>query len=161
MMTSQLPFIWQILIAAVHPVMMLIAFSLTFFALYWGIQVRRTRNASGEEKKKLIKGKYNQQHFQLGSILLAVWIVGSLIGMGATYLLYSQLFLSPHLFGGLFVMILGSIAAAAAPFMQQGKIWARTVHLCAVTLVFLLLLPQTVTGMEIIVVMVEEFLGVG
>ncbi|MBE9166985.1 DUF4079 domain-containing protein [Pleurocapsales cyanobacterium LEGE 06147] len=161
MMTSQLPLVLQILIAAVHPVMMLIAFLLTFFALHWGIQVRRTRNASGEEKKKLIKGKYNQQHFQLGSILLAVWIIGSLIGMVATYLLYSQIFLSPHLFGGLFVMMLGSIAAAAAPFMQQGKTWARTVHLCTIIPVLLLVFTQSVTGVELVIVMIKEFLGVG
>ncbi|MGL4622118.1 MAG: DUF4079 domain-containing protein [Chroococcidiopsis sp.] len=157
MITSQLPLISQILIAIVHPFLMLIVLLPTVFAAYWGIQVRRTRNVKGENKKKLIQGKYHQRHFQSGSILFAVWTIGSLIGMGATYLLYSQIFLSPHLFGGLCVIVFGSVASACVPFIQQGKLWARTVHLCAVIPVFLLVLSQTVTGVEIVIAMIKEF----
>jgi Protein of unknown function (DUF4079) len=157
MITSQLPLVYQILIAIVHPILMLVALLPTLFAVYWGIQVRRTRNADGKDKKKFIKGKYNQRHFQSGSILFAVWTIGSLIGMGATYLLYSQLFLSPHLFGGLFVIVFGSVAAACVPFIQQGRLWARTVHLCGVIPVFLLIIAQTVTGVDIVIAMIKEF----
>jgi Protein of unknown function (DUF4079) len=157
MLTSPLPLVYQILIAIVHPILMMVALLPTLFAVYWGIQVRRTRNANGEDKKKLIKRKYNQRHFQFGSILFAVWTIGSLIGMGATYLLYSQLFLSPPLFGGLFVIIFGTVAVACVPFIQQGKVWARTVHLCAVIPVFLLVITQTVTGVDIVIAMIQEF----
>jgi hypothetical protein len=157
MITSPLPLAYQILIAIVHPILMLVALLPTLLAAYWGIQVRRTRSANGEDKKKLIKGKYNQRHFQSGSILFSVWTIGSLIGMGATYLLYSQLFLSPHLFGGLLVMASGSVAAACVPFIQQGKLWARTVHLFAVIPVFMLVIAQTVTGVDIVTAMIKEF----
>jgi hypothetical protein len=157
MITSQFPLVYQILIAIVHPILMLVTLLPTLFAVYWGIQVRRTRNANGEDKKKLIKRRYHERHFQFGSILFAVWSIGSLIGMGATYLLYNQLFLSPHLFGGLFVIVFASVAAACVPFIQQGKVWARTVHLCAVIPVFLLVIAQTVTGVDVVIAMIKEF----
>ncbi|MGB7379681.1 MAG: DUF4079 domain-containing protein, partial [Rivularia sp. (in: cyanobacteria)] len=45
-----------------HPVLMWALLLGTLYAAYLGLQVQRTRNASGEEKKELIKGKYNIKH---------------------------------------------------------------------------------------------------
>jgi hypothetical protein len=55
-------------------------------------------------------------------------------------------------------MVFGSVAAVCVPFIQQGKLWARTVHLCAVIPVFLLVITQTVTGVDIVIAMIKEFL---
>lgn len=98
----------------------------------------------------MIKGKHGFRHFYAGSGLLVFWAIGSLMGMAATYVLYDQLFLSPHLLGGLGIVGLASIAAALVPLMKQGKQWARTAHIAVVIVIVAISVSQAVTGVEII-----------
>jgi len=94
-MMPETPVFLKSLIAFAHPVLMLIALAATFYALYLGVLVRRTRSADAEVRKRLIKQKYNQRHFQWGSVLLALWVMGAVGGMVATYTLYHKLLSAP------------------------------------------------------------------
>jgi len=49
----------------------------SLYAAYLGLKIQRTRSAQGEEKKELIKGRYNVRHFQIGSLLLGFMVAGS------------------------------------------------------------------------------------
>lgn len=131
----------------------------TFYTLYLGILVRRTRKADTETRKRLIKQRYNQRHFQIGSILLAVWVIGAVGGMGATYLIYQKLFFSPHLLVGLSTICFVALAVMLVPLMQQGKEWARITHIVCTTLVLGCFLAQAATGLPIVQKMVKEMLG--
>jgi hypothetical protein len=68
----------QVLTQLIHPVIMLALFGYFLYAGYLGWQARRTRNARGEEKKQLIGGRYASRHHNLGSIALAVMVIGSM-----------------------------------------------------------------------------------
>jgi flagellar biosynthesis protein FlhB len=149
---------WKVLISFTHPVLMLGALIATFYALYLGLLVRQTRSADAETRKQLIKQKYNQRHFQLGALLLAVWVIGAVVGMGATYLLYGKLFVSPHLLIGLSTICFAALAATLVPPMQQGKEWARLLHITFATLVLGCFLAQTVTGLQVVQKMIDEML---
>ncbi|XHX80278.1 MAG: DUF4079 domain-containing protein [Stenomitos frigidus ULC029] len=147
-------------ISFAHPVLMLGALVATLYALYLGVLVRRTRSADAETRKQMIKQKYNQRHFQLGALLLAVWVIGTVAGMGATYLLYGKLFFSPHLLIGLSTICFAALAATLVPLMQKGKEWARLVHITFATLVLGCFLAQTVTGLQIVQKMLGEMLKI-
>lgn len=133
-----------------HPVMMWGLLLFMLYAAYQGFQVQRTRNAQGEEKKELIKGKYNVRHFQSGSIVLALMVAGSIGGMAVTYINNGKLFVQPHLIVGLSMTAIIAFAAALSPFMQKGANWARATH---ITLNFILLgffVWQGITGVQIV-----------
>jgi len=149
----------RVLISFAHPIVMLATLFGALYALYLGVQVRRTRTADKDLKKELIKGRYNQRHFQLGSLLLMLWIVGGLGGMAATYTLYQKLFVSPHLLLGLASVGAVAIAAALVPLMQQGKEWARLTHIAFTVTVVGLTLAQTFTGLQIVQKMLNELIG--
>ncbi|MDP8964964.1 MAG: DUF4079 domain-containing protein [Cyanobacteriota bacterium] len=134
----------------IHPSLMWVLLALSIYALYLGIQVQRTRYADGDVKKELIKGRYNVKHYQIGSLLLALMVIGTLIGMGVTYINNGKLFFGPHLLAGLGMTGLIATSAALSPFMQKGKNWARFTHI-AVNVVLLGLFGwQAATGIEIV-----------
>ncbi|HEY9905296.1 MAG TPA: DUF4079 domain-containing protein [Candidatus Sericytochromatia bacterium] len=134
----------------IHPSLMWVLLALSIYALYLGIQVQRTRYADGDVKKELIKGRYNVRHYQIGSLLLALMVIGTLIGMGVTYINNGKLFFGPHLLAGLGMTGLIATSAALSPFMQKGKNWARFTHI-AVNVVLLGLFGwQAATGVEIV-----------
>lgn len=133
-----------------HPVLMWMIFILTGYALYLGIKVRKTRSAQGEEKKELIKGKYNVKHYQLGSVLLALMVTGSIGGMAITYINSGKLFVTPHLIAGLGMTSLIAVSAALSPFMQKGQDWARYTHIFLNVGLLGLFGWQAVTGMDIV-----------
>ncbi|MEO1069972.1 MAG: DUF4079 domain-containing protein, partial [Cyanobacteria bacterium J06638_6] len=81
----------------VHPVIMWLLLATTLYALYLGVQARRTRLADAETRKELIKGKFALKHHQVGSVLLAFMVFGTVGGMGATYIEAGKLFVGPHL----------------------------------------------------------------
>ena len=150
------PLVIKSLVAVLHPVMMILVIIGTFYAAYFGMQVRRTRNANGEKKKNLVKAKYNQKHFIVASTLLSGWIIGSILGMAATYYLYDKLFVSPHLIGGLAIVAIAAVAAALVPWLQRGKKWARTIHIVLAFLLVGFSISQVVTGFEIVLIMLDE-----
>jgi hypothetical protein len=133
-----------------HPAMMWALFILTSYALYLGIKVRRTRSADGEEKKALIKGKYNAKHYQIGALLLALMVLGSIGGMAVTYINNGKLFVGPHLLAGLGMTGIIAVSAALSPFMQKGADWARYSHIFLNVALLGLFGWQAVTGMEIV-----------
>lgn len=133
-----------------HPVLMWVLLAASLYALYLGVLVRRTRTAEGEAKKELIKGKFSVKHYQIGSLLLALMIVGSLGGMAITYINNGKLFVGPHLLAGLGMTGLIATSAALSPYMQKGKDWARYTHIVLNSALLALFSWQAVTGMQIV-----------
>jgi Protein of unknown function (DUF4079) len=140
----------------IHPIIMWVLFAATIYALYLGIQIRRTRAAEGEAKKELIKGKFNMKHYQVGSILLAVMVLTTLMGMGFTYLNNGKLFLGPHLLLGLAMTGIMATSAALSPYMQKGSDWARYSHISLNVTLLGLFGWQAFTGMEIVVKIIDK-----
>ncbi|MEH2161717.1 MAG: DUF4079 domain-containing protein [Nostoc sp.] len=133
-----------------HPVLMWALLVLSIYAAYLGLQVQRTRNAQGEEKKELIKGRYNLRHYQIGSILLALMVAGTIGGMAVTYINNQKLFVSPHLLAGLGMAGLIAFSAALSPYMQKGANWARATHILLNFTLLGLFAWQAVTGVQIV-----------
>jgi hypothetical protein len=139
-----------------HPVLMWVLFGLTIYALYLGIQVRRTRSADGDTKKELIKGKFNIKHNQIGSVLLSFMVLGTIGGMAVTYINNGKLFVSPHLLVGLGMTGMIATSAALSPFMQRGQDWARYTHIFLNIGLVGLFGWQAFTGVQIVQRIVEN-----
>lgn len=133
-----------------HPILMWVLLVATLYAGYLGLQVRRTRNAEGDEKKELIKGRFNIRHYQLGSILLACMVLGSIVAIAVTYINNGKLFVAPHLIVGLGMTGLIATSAALSPYMQKGHDWARYSHIGLNLVLVGLFAWQAVTGVQII-----------
>lgn len=134
----------------IHPVVMWILLALSIYALYLGVQLRRTRKADPEERKELIKGKFNSKHYQIGSVILAIMVSGSIGGMAVTYINNGKLFVGPHLLAGLGMTALIAISASLSPFMQKGQEWARSTHIGINVILMGLFTWQALTGVEIL-----------
>jgi len=133
-----------------HPIIMWVILALSIYALYLGIQVQRTRYADGDIKKELIKGRYNVKHYQMGSVLLGLMVVGAIGGMAVTYINNGKLFVGPHLLAGLGMTALIAVSASLSPFMQKGQNWARFTHIALNVVLLGLFGWQAVTGVEIV-----------
>ncbi|MFN6463351.1 MAG: DUF4079 domain-containing protein [Nostoc sp. DedVER02] len=133
-----------------HPVLMWALLVVSIYAAYLGLQLQRTRNAQGEEKKELIKGRYSVRHYQIGSILLALMVAGMIGGMGVTYINNGKLFVGPHLLAGLGMTGLIAFSAALSPYMQKGANWARATHILLNFTLLGLFAWQAVTGVQIV-----------
>ncbi|WP_072032399.1 DUF4079 domain-containing protein [Fischerella sp. PCC 9605] len=133
-----------------HPIMMWALLLASIYAAYLGLQVQRTRNAQGEQKKELIKGKYNVRHYQIGSILLAFMVLGSVGGMAVTYINNGKLFVGPHLLAGLGMTSIIAFSAALSPYMQKGANWARVTHILLNFTLLGLFTWQAITGVQIV-----------
>lgn len=156
-MNSFLPPSVQLVLPFFHPLLMAAAFALALYALYLGIQVRRTRSASGDLKKELVKGKFVQKHFQLGSWFLVLMVWGAIGGMAVTYLTNGKLFVGPHLLAGLGLTGLVALSAALVPLMKDGQqVWARNLHVFLNVVVLGILGWQAVTGVQIVLRIVES-----
>jgi Protein of unknown function (DUF4079) len=133
-----------------HPLLMWLLFVLSIYAAYLGLQVQRTRNAQGEQKKELIQGRYNIRHYQIGSILLGLMVAGAVGGMAVTYINNGKLFVGPHLLAGLGMTTLIAFSAALSPYMQKGANWARMTHILLNFSLLGLFAWQAVTGVQIV-----------
>jgi hypothetical protein len=142
-----------------HPVLMWALLALSIYALYLGVQIRRTRSAEGEVKKELIKGKYNVKHYQMGSILLALMVLGTIGGMAITYVNNGKLFVGSHLLAGLGMTGIIATSAALSPYMQKGQDWARNSHIVLNIVLVGLFVWQAVTGMQIVQRIWERMAG--
>jgi len=132
-----------------HPITMWILLVVALYAMYLGVQVRRTRLAEGESKKELIKGRFAIRHHQIGSILLAVMVMGAIGGITVTYLNSGKIVIGPHLFAGLGMVGLISTSAALVPFMQKHD-WVRSIHVSLNLILLGLFGWQAVTGVQIV-----------
>ncbi|WAL58451.1 DUF4079 domain-containing protein [Thermocoleostomius sinensis] len=142
-----------------HPVLMWVLLGATLYALYLGIQIRRTRTAEGDVKKELIKGRYNVKHHQVGSLLLALMVLGSIGAMAVTYINSGKLFVNPHLLVGLGMTGLIATSASLTPFLQKGHDWARYTHIGLNLVLVVLFGWQAVTGMQIVQRIIERMAG--
>ncbi len=143
-----------------HPILMWVLFGLTLYAMYLGIQLRRVRSADGEVKKELIKGRFTIRHHQIGSLLLALMVLGTLGAMAVTYINNGKLFLGSHLLAGLGMTGLIATSASLTPFMQKGHNWARYTHIALNVVLVGLFGWQAVTGMQIVQRIVDQMMGV-
>ena len=134
----------------IHPPLMWILFALTVYAMYLGIQVRRTRSAEGDVKKELIKGKFNIRHDHIGSLVLALMVLGSIGGITATYINNGKLFVGPHLLAGLGMTGLIAVSGSLSPYMRKGKDWARYTHITINVVITGLFGWQALSGVEIL-----------
>lgn len=134
----------------IHPALMWILLATTLYAGYLGWQIRRTRTATGDEKKQLIQGKYNVRHYQFGSIVLALMVLGSMGALAVTYINNGKLFVGPHLIAGLSMTTLIAISAALSPYMQKGQDWARYSHIGINVVIVGLFGWQAISGVEIL-----------
>jgi hypothetical protein len=133
-----------------HPLMMWVLLGLTVYSMYLGFQVRRTRSAEGDLKKELIRQKFNARHHQIGSLLLALMVLGALGGMAVTYINNQKLFLGAHLLAGLGMTGAIAVSAGLTPLMQKGNEAARYVHIGLNVVLLGLFGWQAVTGMQIV-----------
>ncbi|APD48180.1 DUF4079 domain-containing protein [Synechococcus sp. CS-602] len=133
-----------------HPLLMWSLLALSGYALFLGIKAKKTRTAELEQRKELIKGKYAQRHYVIGSLVLAVMVLGSFGGMAVTYLNNGKLFVGPHLLAGLSMVGLIAVAASLSPWMQRGNLIARKVHVGLNMTVMSLFLWQAVSGVQIV-----------
>ena len=133
-----------------HPAIMWVLLALSLYAAYLGLQVQRTRNAQGEEKKELIKGRFTIKHHQIGSIMLAVMVAGSIGGMAVTYINNGKLFVGPHLLTGLSMTGLIAFSASLVPLMQKVANWERMTHIILNFTILGLFAWQAFSGVEII-----------
>lgn len=133
-----------------HPILMWILLGVSIYALYLGVQWRRARTAEGDLKKDLLKGRYNVRHYQIGSLILTLMVVGALGGMGVTYINNGKLFFGPHLLAGLGMTGMVAISASLSPFMQKGQSWARYTHIILNAALLALFSWQAVSGVQII-----------
>ncbi|NEU76270.1 DUF4079 domain-containing protein [Hassallia byssoidea VB512170] len=134
----------------IHPVLMWALLLLSIYAAYLGLQVQRTRHAQGEQKKELIKGKYNVKHYQIGSILLGLMVAGAIAAMAVTYINNGKLFFGSHLLAGLGMTSLIAFSASLSPFMQKGANWARMTHILLNFVLLGLFTWQAITGVQIV-----------
>ncbi|GBF78982.1 DUF4079 domain-containing protein [Aphanothece sacrum] len=133
-----------------HPILMWVLLGLTVYALYSGIQWRRTRTADKDTRKELIQKDFRTKHYQIGSLLLALMVLGTIGGMAVTYINNGKLFFGPHLLVGLSMTGLIAISAALIPLMQKGNEFARYTHITLNVTLLGLFTWQAVTGMEIV-----------
>lgn len=132
-----------------HPLVMWVLLMVALYSMYLGMQVRRTRLADGDLKKELAKGRFAIRHHQIGSILLALMVMGAIGGITVTYLNNGKIVISPHLFAGLAMVGLISSSAALVPFMHKQD-WVRSIHVLLNTILLGLFGWQAVTGVQIV-----------
>jgi len=134
-----------------HPLMMVVLLGLSGYSMLLGIKAKKTRTAPAEERKELAKGQFAKRHFRLGSLVLALMVLGTFGGMAVTYLNNDKLFVSPHLLVGITMTSMIAVAASLAPLMQQGNLIARKIHVGLNMTVMTLFLWQAVTGTQILI----------
>ena len=149
-MNSALPESIKVWSQFLHPALMWGLLALTLYALYLGVKVRQVRYAEGDARKELIRGKFNVKHYQIGSLLLALMVLGSIGGMAVTYVNNGKLFVGPHLLAGLAMTGLIAVSASLSPFMQKGQDWARYTHILLNSALVALFAWQAVSGVEIV-----------
>ena len=142
-----------------HPILMWTLLGLTAYALYLGVQHKKIRTADKETRKELVKKKFGEKHHQVGSILLALMVVGNIGGMAVTYINNGKLFVGPHLLAGLGMTGLIAVSASLVPLMQKGNGLARTTHVSLNIVLLSLFGWQAVTGMQIVQKIVDRMMS--
>ena len=124
--------------------------ALSSYGMLLGIKAKKTRTADAETRKQLIKGQFAKRHFQIGSLILAITVLGTFGGMAVTYLNNGKLFVGPHLLVGIGMTCLVALAVSLTSLMQQGNLIARKVHVGLNMAMMTLFLWQAVSGFQIL-----------
>ena len=133
-----------------HPLLMLGLLALSSYGMLLGIKAKKTRTADAETRKQLIKGQFAKRHFQIGSLILAITVLGTFGGMAVTYINNGKLFVGPHLLVGIGMTCLVALAVSLTPLMQQGNLIARKAHVGLNMAMMTLFLWQAVSGFQIL-----------
>lgn len=133
-----------------HPLLMGGLLALSGYGMFLGIKAKKTRTSAAEDRKELIKGQYARRHFQIGSLILAITVLGTFGGMAVTYLNNGKLFVGPHLLVGIGMTCLIALAVSLTSLMQQGNLIARKVHVGLNMAMMTLFLWQAVSGFQIL-----------
>lgn len=134
-----------------HPIIMWSLLALSIYALYLGWQSRRTRTTDDKEvRKELVKKQFATRHHKIGSILLALVVLGNMGGMAVTYINNGKLFVGPHLIAGLSMVVILVISTSLVPYMQKGSEVARVSHISLNAAMLGIFSWQAVTGMQIV-----------
>ena len=133
-----------------HPLLMLGLLALSSYGMLLGIKAKKTRTADAETRKQLIKGQFAKRHIQIGSLILAITVLGTFGGMAVTYLNNGKLFVGPHLLVGIGMTCLVALAVSLTSLMQQGNLIARKVHVGLNMAMMTLFLWQAVSGFQIL-----------
>ena len=133
-----------------HPLLMLGLLALSSYGMLLGIKAKKTRTADAETRKQLIKGQFAKRHFQIGSLILAITVLGTFGGMAVTYLNNGKLFVGPHLLVGIGMTCLIALAVSLTSLMQQGNLIARKVHVGLNMAMMTMFLWQAVSGFQIL-----------
>ena len=139
-----------------HPILMWALFGLTIYALYLGVQWRRTRFVDKDIKKELVKKDFRNRHYQIGSLVLGLMVLGNIGGMAVTYINNGKLFVGPHLLIGLAMTALIAVSASLSPLMQKGNELARYTHMTLNMAIVGLFGWQAISGMEIVQKILER-----
>ena len=141
-----------------HPAFMWVLLVMGSYALYTGVQWKKTRTAEDKEvKKELMAKQFREKHYQVASWFLAFIVLGTLGGMAVTYINNGKLFVGPHLLAGLGMVALLGLAVAMVPYMQKGQQWARSIHISLNLSMLLVFGWQAVTGMDILFKILSDF----
>ena len=133
-----------------HPLLMLGLLALSSYGMLLGIKAKKTRTADAETRKQLIKGQFAKRHFQIGSLILAITVLGTFGGMAVTYINNGKLFVGPHLLVCIGMTCLVALAVSLTPLMQQGNLIARKAHVGLNMAMMTLFLWQAVSGFQIL-----------
>lgn len=133
-----------------HPILMWSLLGLAVYALYLGLQSSKIRTADKETRKELIGKNFGQRHHRMGSILLALMVLGNIGGMAVTYINNGKLFVGSHLLAGLGMTGLIAVSASLVPYMQKGNSLARNTHVSLNIALLGLFGWQAITGMQIV-----------
>ena len=133
-----------------HPLLMWGLLALSGYGMFLGIKAKKTRTADAEARKPLIKGQFAKRHFQIGSLILVVMVIGNFGGMAVTYLNNGKLFVGPHLLVGITMTCMVVAAASLTPLMQHGNLIARKVHVGLNMALMTLFFWQALTGVQIL-----------
>lgn len=139
-----------------HPILMWVLFGTAIYALYLGIKVKRLRQADKEERKELVKGNFINRHHKVGSLFMALIVLGTVGGMAVTYINSGKLFVGPHLLAGLGMMAMVTTSASLVPYMQKGNSLARLSHVGLNMTMLLIFAWQAFTGVQIVQKIIER-----
>lgn len=120
------------------------------------LPIQNDIDALNAERKELSSMKLKDSHFSQGSMLAFVGTAFAIEGPLNTYARAGKLFPGPHLYAGAGLVVLWAAAAACVPQMQKGNDTARSIHIGANVIGTGLFAWQVVSGIPILLKVVEK-----
>ena len=110
----------------------------------------------GNTRTKLKDAKLKDKHETTGTFILGAGVTVAILGAFNTYMRAGKLFPGPHLYAGMACTILWAIAAAMTPYMAKGNDTARSIHIGLNTINIGLFAWQVVSGIPILLKVIEK-----